>query len=109
MSEHEPNLSKHPRLRLTGTIVGSVLGMIVFAVVVLVVIVRGDSRPADDAAERLARGREQLAELRANDARLLSTYGWVDRSKGTVRIPIEVAIERLVASGGKLPASQPAR
>ena len=43
-----------------------------------------------------------LDALRAREERELSTYGWVDRPRGTVRIPIERAM-KLVAERG-LPA-----
>lgn len=38
-----------------------------------------------------------LATLRATESHLLESYGWVDRDTGTVRIPIERAIELMVA------------
>ena len=43
-----------------------------------------------------------LQKLRARDAERLSTYAWVDRDAGVVRLPIERAIEILAARG--LPA-----
>jgi len=43
-----------------------------------------------------------LGALRQREERDLSTYGWVDRSRGTVRIPIERAM-KLAAERG-LPA-----
>ena len=45
--------------------------------------------PEQTPIERSARG----LELRVQQARRLSTYGWVDRDAGIVRIPIERAIE----------------
>jgi hypothetical protein len=39
-----------------------------------------------------------LAAQRAAEQGILSTYGWVDREHGIVRIPIERAIELLAAS-----------
>lgn len=45
-----------------------------------------------------------LAELRAAEEAQLSSYGWVDRQAGVIRIPIERAIE-LTAERG-LPARQ---
>jgi hypothetical protein len=42
---------------------------------------------------------EQLRQLRAEENVTLESYGWVDRSKGIVRIPIERAME-LVAQKG---------
>jgi hypothetical protein len=38
-------------------------------------------------------------EFRAREDHLLSTYGWADKEKGTVRIPIERAMELLVERG----------
>jgi len=40
-----------------------------------------------------------LAELSAHEARTLSTYGWLDKETGSVRIPVERAME-LVAQRG---------
>ena len=36
-----------------------------------------------------------IADLRAAEAETLGSYGWVDRDRGVVRIPIERAIELL--------------
>ena len=41
-----------------------------------------------------------LEVLRAREAELLSSYGWIDRQEGTVRIPIERAMEILVSREG---------
>lgn len=49
----------------------------------------------------------QLHALRAHEAELLDSYGWVDKSAGVVRIPIERAIE-LVARNG-LPTEKGSR
>lgn len=35
----------------------------------------------------------ELQELRAREDRILSTYGWMDKQKGIVRIPIDRAME----------------
>jgi hypothetical protein len=50
-------------------------------------------------------GNQDVADLHAREDLLLSNYTWVDESKGTVRIPIERAME-LIAQRG-LPAVQP--
>jgi hypothetical protein len=50
-------------------------------------------------------GNQDVADLHAREDLLLSNYTWVDESKGTVRIPIERAME-LIAQRG-LPAAQP--
>jgi hypothetical protein len=52
-------------------------------------------------------GDQDIADLHAREDLLLSNYTWVDESKGTVRIPIERAME-LIAQRG-LPAVQAAQ
>lgn len=42
---------------------------------------------------------QDLQALRAEEEALLGGYGWVDREAGTVRIPIERAIELLAERG----------
>ena len=46
--------------------------------------------------------RSEMAEMRAAEDKLLRNYGWIDRQKGIVRIPIQRAME-LTAQRG-LPA-----
>jgi len=46
--------------------------------------------------------REDLAELRAKEDELLTTYGWVDKNAGVVRIPIDEAMKLTLQRG--LPA-----
>ena len=48
---------------------------------------------------------DDLRAMRQREAEVLESYGWVDRGKGVVRIPIERAM-KLIAERG-LPASQP--
>lgn len=54
---------------------------------------------------------QTLAETRKREHEKLTTYGWVDKSGGVVRIPIERALELTAASGlpsraGAAPYSQ---
>ncbi|MBK5292837.1 MAG: hypothetical protein JJE04_14335 [Acidobacteriia bacterium] len=46
---------------------------------------------------------EDLAALRARQLQAISSYGWVDKSAGIVRIPVERAMD-LVAERGLTPA-----
>src|SRR5208282_3223891 len=50
-------------------------------------------------------GNQDVADVHAREDLLLSNYSWVDQSKGTVRIPIERAME-LIAQRG-LTAAKP--
>lgn len=44
--------------------------------------------------------RATLADLRAAQEKELSTYAWIDRAKGTVRLPIQRAMELTVERYG---------
>ena len=52
-------------------------------------------------------GDEDIAVLHAKEDLLLDHYTWIDESKGTVRIPIERAMELLAQRG--LPVAPPAK
>jgi hypothetical protein len=43
--------------------------------------------------------RDDLASMRRNEDRALTSYGWVDRNAGVVRIPIDVAMRLTVERG----------
>jgi hypothetical protein len=43
--------------------------------------------------------RGQLNDIRTNEEKILYSYGWVDEKSGTVRIPIERAMELIVQRG----------
>lgn len=49
--------------------------------------------------------REDLRELRDAEDQVLTTYGWVDRNGGVVRIPIDEAMRLVIQRG--LPARPP--
>jgi hypothetical protein len=51
--------------------------------------------------------RADLRELRDADQRTLTTYGWVDRNAGIVRIPIDEAMRLTIQRG--LPAREAAK
>src|SRR4029077_4218786 len=46
---------------------------------------------------------EELKTLRSEEDAMLKSYGWIDRDKGVVRIPIDRALEILAERG--IPAS----
>jgi hypothetical protein len=54
---------------------------------------------------------QDLQQMRAAEDQLLNSYGWVDQSKGIVRVPIDQAIEMLAKRGlparpqGEIPTS----
>ena len=42
---------------------------------------------------------EGLREQRRRDAEILGSYGWVDRERGLVRVPVDRAIDLLLEQG----------
>jgi len=78
------------------TWVGVVLLFVVFGLFVWVVIgasPRGDTYEAKRAAAR----EEKLKTLREEANKSLTTYGWVDKTKGVARVPIDRAMELTLA------------
>ena len=75
------------RLAYAAAVLGSFL-----IVAVLVLVTRRYTQPAPLGAERAAVRARTLAELRASEADALHNVGWIDQSKGLVRLRIEDAM-----------------
>ena len=79
-----------------GTWIGVVLLFVVFGLFVWVVftaIPRGDSYEEKRAKDRMVK----LEQLQKDATTALTSYAWVDKNKGTVRIPIEQAMPLAMA------------
>jgi hypothetical protein len=51
---------------------------------------------------------DELATHRAEQARIITTYGWVDKEHGTARVPVTEAMSMLLAKGLPVaPAASP--
>src|SRR3984893_283375 len=78
------------------TWLGVVLLFALFGVIVLAVI--GPSPRGDSYEQKRAKAREEkLKTAREEDAKALTTYGWIDKNKGVARIPVARAMELTVA------------
>ena len=85
----------HSRAPLS-TWLGIVLLFVLFGVIVLALI--GPAPRGSDYEKTRAKKRmENLKTLREEAQKALTTYGWIDKSKGVARIPIERAMELTVA------------
>jgi len=74
------------------TWVGVVLLFVVFGLFVWVVV--GASPRSDTYEAKRAKAREEkLKTLREEANNALTTYGWVDKTKGVARVPIDRAME----------------
>lgn len=75
---------------------GVVLLMFLFGAIVVAVV--GPTPRGDTYEQQRAQNREQkLKALRDEDAKALTGYAWIDKTKGSVRIPIERAMQLTVA------------
>jgi len=100
MADMEPIQSPAP----FSTWVGVVLLFALFGVIAVVVIGPG---PRGDTYEKMrAENRaKKLKDARDEDAKALTGYAWVDKNKGTVRLPIDRAMELTVSDlANKKPA-----
>ena len=86
------------------TWLGVVLLFLLFGAIAIAVIglaPRGDSYEKMRAENRM----KKLKDARDEDAKALAGYAWIDKNKGTVRLPIERAMELTVAElANKKPA-----
>jgi len=87
------------------TWLGVVLLLLVFGAIAIAIIgpaPRGDTYEQQRAQDRA----KKLKDLRDEDAKALTTYAWIDKNKGTLRVPIERAMELTVSElANKKPAA----
>ena len=86
------------------TWLGVVLLFALFGAIVLAIIgptPRGDTYEKMRAENRI----KKLKDARDEDAKALNAYAWIDKNKGTVRLPVERAMELTVVDlANKKPA-----
>jgi len=88
-------MSEQPRRPSAGLVLVALVGTFLI-VAGLVWVMQYYTRPAPVNQARIAERRKYLADIRAAEADALNHYGWVDASKGLVRLPIGRAIELLL-------------
>jgi hypothetical protein len=73
----------------------AVLGSFLIVIVLVWAMFRY-THPAPISQNRVGERKKALAEIRNTEAESLNTYGWVDQSKGIVRLPISRAMELIL-------------
>lgn len=79
-----------------------------FAVFVQWMLSSGDPASYDEEAIRAKERYDILAKIREENNTLTGSYGWADQAKGTVRIPLDRAMELAVAKLSVQGAPRPA-
>ena len=86
-------MNDHPAPERTGlAYLFGILGSLLI-VAALVWAMQRYTQPPPLGEDRVAQRRKALADLRAAEATELESYGWVDQSKGVVRLPITEAMK----------------
>ena len=82
-------------------VLGALAGVSVIVVLLVVLVKYAWVTP--EVAGRLTDGQrvDLLAKAQADDQKLLSNYGWMDKSKGVVRLPVDVAMQKLIEERSK--------
>jgi len=112
--QHSPNGAGHEQREVSVQLIVKSLAFLAVGTFLVFVLVVGIFRyfyDTDKTAEALRQGvippeprievapYEQLQQLRAHEDHVLNSYAWVDKSAGTVRVPIDRAIDMLAAKG----------
>jgi hypothetical protein len=86
-------------------IVLTVAGFFAFAVILWLFWAQQRPSPVAQGGRTPQERRELLEEKMARSQQELSTYGWVDRESGVVRLPVERAMELVLEdiNGGQAP------
>jgi hypothetical protein len=87
MIEHQ-----HKPKKITPMIVTGLVMLMLFGGLAILLTWQGQSIP-DVEAEKAEVRLKNLADLTADNERILTQYRWIDRSKGVVGIPIARAME----------------
>ena len=91
---HHHETSQAPSGKGPGILLGiAVVVLLLAAVIAGLWINRSTNATEAEDATRSVERAKNLSELQAADIATLTTYGWNDRSKGVVRVPITRAME----------------
>jgi hypothetical protein len=111
---HSPNGAGHEQSEVSVRLIVVSLGFLAIGTALVFILVVGIFRffyDTNKTADALRQGvippeprievapYEQLQRLRAQEDHILSSYAWVDQKAGTVRVPIDRAIDMLAAKG----------
>ncbi|NDC74258.1 hypothetical protein EBZ70_02955 [bacterium] len=97
----DASATSEPKGSFTATLLAAVGGFSIFLIILLVAYLPNKAAPAGDGVKTPAERKAALAELRGKEQTAATTYGWVDKDKGIVRLPLERAVELIVQEAKK--------
>lgn len=101
MAEDQKKTSPMDALKITLGVAGALAGVSVVVVMLWILTDRTVSPPQIEGARTDQERYDMLAKARAEDQQTLGTFGWVNRDKGIVRIPIDLAMAKLIEDSAK--------
>jgi len=83
------------------TLVAAIGGFAIFGLILLVAYLPNKAAPAGDGVKTPEQRKAILAELHGKEQTAATSYGWVDKEKGVVRLPLDRAIELTIQEHAK--------
>ncbi len=77
----------------TATLLAAIGGLAIFLLILAVAYLPNKAQPAGDGVKTPEQRKAALAELRGKAQLAATTYAWVDKDAGVVRLPIDRASE----------------
>jgi hypothetical protein len=90
-----------PKGSFTATLLAAVGGFAIFGLILLVAYLPKKVESVGDGVKTPEQRKAALAELHGKEQTAASTYAWVDKEKGVVRLPIDRAVELVIQEHAK--------
>jgi hypothetical protein len=95
--DHTPHSTAPREKSIWPMFTGAIVLFALFALGVVWMLRSGDPASYDEEAIRAKERYDILAKIEEENKALITGYGWADQAKGTVRIPLDRAMELVVA------------
>jgi lysylphosphatidylglycerol synthetase-like protein (DUF2156 family) len=89
------------KFSFSSTLLAAIGGFAIFLIILLVAYMPNKVGAPGNGVKTPAERKAALAELRGKEQTLATTYGWVDKDKGVVRLPLDRAIELTIQEHAK--------
>lgn len=85
----------------TATLLAAIGAFAIFVLILVVAYLPKKVQSVGDGVKTPEQRKAALAELRGKEHTAATTYGWVDKEKGIVRLPLDRAIELTIQEHAK--------
>lgn len=85
-----------PKSGFLVTAAAAIGGFLIFVLILVIAYLPGKPAPLPEGTKTPKERADILRDMRAKEVAATTTYGWVDQSKGIVRVPVERAMQLTV-------------